>query len=304
MTVSRLLPVAILALLLAIASGCRSTGPTFRTNRLESGDLQPTFPATRLRDGDRAAVIAFNCVVWSPRGEGITEVRQRLSGDDLRAVTDAMFAVFVDELRQVPGLELLPVSRIASNTYYREMDYPPGEKTTGMGLALEVGLARKVAPVGLKYIAIPHSEVDARLHSGLENLDYVLRNRNLALEDDLNRLTWALGVDYSIVVNSMITLKPDEDGAPEAAIEVVEVLVLSKEDHDEWAYNEYYEGEFRGEPDSGGPVAPATLKLVRPPTGEDFAAGAPLEDPWWQQIAVPYRQIAAVFRQRLAHLRD
>ncbi|MFT5127117.1 MAG: hypothetical protein ACI8W8_000718 [Rhodothermales bacterium] len=296
------LPSLLLPLLLLLAAGCASTGREYDTRMIrKSPEIAPATYGKDLRHGGRAAIIGFNSQVMAGKTQrtNVDEVG-RITGSELRGLTDAMLHTFVAEFAQIPGLEVKPISEITKNGFYDLLDYPRGDQS--LGFTLITGNGRRVAPRGLKYIKVPHSRMEEQ--SGVFFLADIGKNLNRDFQADLNHLCHKLEVDVVIIVNNQVELHPGEGGI-DVELKLVELVVVGYDVARRYAYANHVAGPFsRVMPQPRGPVPAEIAAITNPGEAHDFTDADFAENPFWKPLEGPYQNVVTVFRQHIENLRD
>jgi hypothetical protein len=325
---NRLLGSIILGLVLAALVGCVGSpagAPVYGPRLIQRTDgLSPFFFVGKdLRRGRKAAVLAFNTLVYPDRMvKPAAEAPKVATAADLRDLTDAMLQSFVAELLQVDGVEVMSLAAIGGDPYYRRL---PGTPGTELGdLPLDGTVARLLAPVPLRYLEIPGSQGEAGardLRGGTSVGDWLSNwwtGHETVEAADFNLLCVKLQLDFVVLVNNRVVLTPDRERGWSPRLELIEVLVVGAGDLNSYAYARYVEGSFAdpARAPATDPLKPEVWDLLRPvaaagdATGD--AAGAEAQatparefatNRYWPAIADPYRQLCGAFRQQLNSLR-
>ncbi len=321
---THLKPIAVgLLFLLFLLTGCRSMlqSPGSDTGLLKASGIHPGRPGKDLRRGKRAALLAFNSMIYTdPEGTQPKSERTAVTAAEMRELTDAMLHTFLDELRRVKALQLLPVSRSSANRYYPRLSGRWGSQIAGFSLTEAQGL--RAAPQPLKYIKIAKSRGQQWLRAQTEGLklDTILakliggspRRDDEVGAEDLALVSYKLGTDFVVLVNNRVRLTAGADGVWRARLELLEVVVVGTSELKDFAYAKYVEGDFSdGNPElAGDPTKPEVWELMRyrPRTKEgeepmDLSQRDFAKTPFWPQIAAPYRRLAGAFRDDLNAVR-
>jgi hypothetical protein len=288
--------------LLLLAAGCASTKRDYNTRMIQkSSEIAPATYGKDLRNGGRAAIIAFNSQVMADKTQrtNIDEVG-RITGSELRGLTDAMLHTFVAEFAQIPGLEIKPISEITKNAFYHLLDYPRGDQARGFSLIS--GNGRRVAPRGLKYIKVPHSKMEQQ--AGVFFLADIGKNLKRDFQADLNHLCHKLEVDVVIIVNNQIALQPTETGI-DVRLKLVEVVVVGYDVARRYAYANHITGSFsRVEALPRGAVPAEIATIINPGEAHDFTDTDFSENGFWKRLEGPYQNVTTIFREHIQGLRD
>lgn len=301
----RLLPAL---LLLPVLLGCASSPAWRRAERperfLRSGD--------GFRKGDSAAIVACNTYLYTTEREFQQAAQAGYPGLDgpivappqeLRVLTDALFATYVEEFQQLPGLEWLPVARVESNQAYRRLPHPDGADSLGRGLVLGQDSSLTTAPVGLQHYLILRSEYDLQTARGSERALERITRAGRQLEE-LNYLAKALGVDAVVVISNVVHLRPHPRLGWVAELESAEVQVLSADSKRDFSYGQVLFGP--------GLAADATLprrpakpgpEAVTLMAAHNYRPLDPVRNRWWRSLSPQVREAASRFREDLADQR-
>ena len=293
---------AFLLVALLFTCGCVTTKRDYSTRMIKkSEEIAPATYGKDLRNGTRAAIVAFNSKVITRNTKrlNVDEVA-RITGSELRGMTDAMLHTFVAQFAQIPGLQLKPISEITNNTFYDLLDFPRGDKTHGFSLVSANG--RRVAPRGLKYIKVPHSTMEEQ--AGVFFLADIGKNLRKDFQADLNHLCRKLEVDVVIVVNNEIELAPTETGV-QANLKLVELVIVGYDVARRYAYANHVKGPFA--PVMALPAGPVTAQqaaIMNPGESHDFTDANFAENPFWKSLEGPYQNVVTVYREHIQNLRE
>ena len=295
-----MLTIPLAALLLG---GCATGLQPSRRMVLQPADrLSAPRAGKDLRTGTTAALVSFSNLIYVA-GDGGTPT-DRIAAEELRDLTDAMTAALAAELLKLPNVEWLPVARLGTNKSYKALPFPQG----GLFLPLpyQDGFGRRVAPAGLRSFLPPQANGQRFEKSGIDQLTHSFQNFTGGFEAEMNRLCWALGVDFVVLANARVALKPGFPDGWGAQVELLELCLVGKSVPRAYAFAEVIEGQYFTLTPAAGPdkVSDQVAALLSAPetdyrAGRDYAANR-----WWRSIAEPYRALAAKFGARLARARD
>jgi hypothetical protein len=290
------------SLLLIFATGCASTGRQYSTRMIKkSAEIAPAVYGKDLRNATRAAIVAFNSkvVTGDTKRLDVDQVA-RITGSELRGLTDAMLHTVVAEFAEIPGLQLKPISEITNNTFYDLLDFPRGDETHGFSIIS--GNGRRVAPRGLKYIKVPHSKMEEQ--AGVFFLADIGKNLKRDFQADLNHLCRKLEVDVVIIVNNQLQLQPTETGV-QANLQLVEVVIVGYDVARRYAYANHVTGPFsRVMALPRGEVSAEIAAILNPGESHDFTGANFADNPFWKSIEGPYQNVTTVFREHIQRLRE
>jgi len=284
-----------LAVLLA---GCATT-PAGPPRPKKSERIAPDSVGQDLRKGADAAVVAFNSFMVSYDGDGPAD--EVVPAPELRRLNQALLAVFMAEMRQLPELTWMPPRRVRTNRQYRRLSYLWGEASARGGLPLGQDMGVGVAPPGLKYMYPPAAQLGLRGDGDLvDAFRTVVADIRSDFHEQMNYLAWRLGVDLVVIVNNRLRLRRVGDDW-QGELELVEIIAVGKQSSRGYAYARYSEGPF---PSGGVPQLPeAALHFVSVPTG-GLKRGDELRAlPAWPQLAAPMQAAAATFAESWRRLR-
>jgi hypothetical protein len=297
----------VLAACAVIVTGCATTdgsgpGRYEKVGLRNCEKIAPTGYGTDLKEGTRAAIVAFNTEVVAGRGTVRTGGKRtaRMSTEELRALSDAMLHAFVSEFSTIPDLKLFPVKHVEGNEFYRLLGYPRGALASGFMLVR--GNGQKVAPRGLKYIPVPRSELEQS--HGLLSLRDTFSNSRHDFEGNMGHLARALEVDLVILVNNKVIVRDGFTNGYGAALTLMEVIIAGFESTKRYVFAKQVRGAFADETAVGADtVSPAMSELMQPAEGVDFSTTDFAENRYWRTLAVPYRGICKAYRNRIVKIR-
>lgn len=290
--------------------GCKTTEP--RPVRIVSSPSLSIRPHSRnLRQGTRAALVAFNSIVYSdrrPRIRTLADSRRsndtvlRITAPELRTLTDAMLLDFIDNLQKVKGLSLLSIKEVATNPLYQRLNYPRGDLVRGFSLV--AGNGRRVAPRGLRYIPVPHSV--AETGKGLFFFGGIFANFSRRFQADMQALAKSLDVDFVIIVNNQVRLTARFDQRWGGELQLFEMVIIGRESGKKYIFARYAKGPFSHSANDEKPPIPAPKSWQLAALNEAQFKSAPdfSKNKFWQTFDSGYDSVVRKFCDKLNKIRQ